>query len=460
MSELNHLTLHQALEGLAAKSFSIEEIQRSVLDAITARNDELNAYLDYHHEVPTQTFSGRLRGLPVAAKDNYLTKDLVTTASSNVLRGYRPQYESTVVDRLRKQGAFLVGKTNLDAWAHGSSTETSDFGPTKNPRNLAYMPGGSSGGSAAAVAADLCIAAIGTETAGSIRQPSAWSGIVGLKPTYGRVSRYGIVSMGSSLDSPGPMTKTVADAALLLNLMAGQDPYDSTSRPDAVEDYTTYLGKEITGLKIGVMYSDLEELKAIQQQYQQAYHILEDLGAVVEPVKAMDPRYAIPLYAVIQRGEVSSNLARYDGIRYGHDRSAMGAEAKRRIMIGTYTLSKGYASKVYVKAQKVRTLFIQDFARLFSQYDLLVAPTSPGYALQLGESAKYPYFGELMDMLLEPSSMAGLPGINVPIYFHPDTGLPLGMNLMGPALSEGKLIQVADAFERAAGINEWLKGQE
>jgi aspartyl-tRNA(Asn)/glutamyl-tRNA(Gln) amidotransferase subunit A len=457
---LHTLTLKQTLDGLKAQQFSAAEVQQAVLDQIAAKNEELNVYLDYHHELPTQEFAPLLMGVPIAVKDNYLTTDLVTTASSNVLRGYKPHYESTVTKRLRNAGAYLIGKTNLDAWAHGSSTETSDFGPTKNPRNPEYMPGGSSGGSAAAVAANMCIAAIGTETAGSVRQPAAWSGLVGFKPTYGRVPRYGVVAMGSSLDCPGPMTKTVEDSAILLNYMAGADRYDGTTSEREVPDYTQFLDQDIKGMKIGVMYSDLAELKTIWPKYQAAFKILEELGAIVEPVQAMDPKYAIPLYAVIQRGEVSSNLARYDGLRYGQDRSHMGAEAKRRIMIGTYTLSKGYAAKIYVQAQKVRTLFKQDFARLFTQYDLLVAPTSPGYALKLGESAKYPYFGELMDMLLEPSSMTGLPGINVPIYFDPQTNLPLGMNLMAPAFEEGRLIQVADAFEKAAGVNEWLKGQE
>ncbi len=460
MTNLHTLTLKQTLDGLKTQQFSATEVQQAVLDQIAAKNEDLNVYLDYHHDLPNQDFAGPLLGAPIAVKDNYLTTDLITTASSNVLRGYKPHYESTVTKKLRQAGAYLIGKTNLDAWAHGSSTETSDFGPTKNPRNPKYMPGGSSGGSAAAVAADMCIAAIGTETAGSVRQPAAWCGIVGLKPTYGRVSRYGAVAMGSSLDSPGPMTKTVEDAAILLNYMAGPDIYDGTTSDREVPDYTQFLDQEIKGLKIGIMYSDLKELKDVWPKYQPALKVLEELGAMVEPVQAMDPSYAIPLYAVIQRGEVSSNLARYDGLRYGHDRSHMGEEAKRRIMIGTYTLSKGYAAKIYVQAQKVRTLFKQDFAKLFAQYDLLVAPTSPGYALKLGESSKYPYFGELMDMLLEPSSMTGLPGINVPVHFDAETNLPLGLNIMAPAFEEGRLIQVADAFEKAAGMNQWLKGQE
>jgi aspartyl-tRNA(Asn)/glutamyl-tRNA(Gln) amidotransferase subunit A len=265
--------------------------------------------------------------------------------------------------------------------------------------------------------------------------------------------------MGSSLDCPGPITKTVEDAALLLHIIAGQDKYDATSDPRPVEDYSAFLQKGIQGMKIGILYSDLAELKSVQPFYEKAYKILEENGAHIEPVQALDPHYAIATYAVLQRGEVSSNLARYDGIRYGNDRSAFGAEAKRRIMIGTYTLSKGYAEKYYLKAQQVRALYMRDFAELFEKYDLLVSPVSPGYALPLGESEKYPYFGELMDMLLEPSSITGLPGISVPCHFDAETGLPLGLNIMANHFQEGKILQAAAVYETAAGWNEWLKEQ-
>lgn len=459
MSSLNRLTLTQALDGIEKKTFTIQEIQQDVLNAIAERNPDLNAYLAHDTELPQSQPTGVLAGLPIAVKDNFLTTDFTTTASSKVLKNYQPHYESTVTRKLREAGAYIVGKTNLDAWAHGSSTETSDFGPSKNPRNIKYMPGGSSGGSAVAVAADLCLAAIGSETAGSVRQPSAWTGLVGLKPTYGRVSRYGVVAMASSMDSPGPMTKTVEDAALLLELMAGQDKYDGTTDPRPVEKYTSFLNKGVKGMRIGILYSELEELKAVQPQYEKAYKQLEALGATVEPVQALDPHYAIATYAVLQRGEVSSNLARYDGIRYGNDRSTFGAEAKRRIMIGTYTLSKGYSDKHYLKAQQVRALYMQNFAQLYEKYDLLVSPVSPGYALPLGESEKYPFFGELMDMLLEPSSITGLPGISVPCHFDSATGLPLGLNIMAPHFQEGRMIQAAAAYESAAGWNEWLKEQ-
>jgi aspartyl-tRNA(Asn)/glutamyl-tRNA(Gln) amidotransferase subunit A len=452
---LNELTLREVVRGITDQKFSAAEVQQSVLTAIKVKNPDLNAYLDYHNELPTAVAAGSLLGAPIAVKDNFLTTDLITTASSNVLRGYRPQYESTVTTKLRKAGAYLIGKTNLDAWAHGSSTETSDFGPTHNPNNPEYMPGGSSGGSAAAVAADLCTAAIGSETAGSIRQPSGWCGTVGLKPTYGRVSRYGVVAMGSSLDCPGPITKTVADSALLLNLIAGHDPYDGTTSPQAAPDFTQSLDQSVRGLKIGVLYLDVPGLEPVRDIYRAQIEVLRQLGATVTETTAMDPQIAIGLYAVIQRSEVSSNLARYDGIRYGQDRSTFGAEAKRRIMIGTYTLSKGYADKYYVLAQKVRTLFIRDYERLFAEFDVVISPSAPGYALKLGESAKYPYFGELMDMLLEPSSIAGLPGINVPCYRDPASNLPLGLNIMAAPWQEAKVIQVAHAFEQATNWNRW-----
>lgn len=457
--KLNELTLTQVVAGVADKKFSMPEVQQAVIDRQKEVAD-LNIFTATVSEVGGET-AGQLAGTPIALKDNILTPGMATTASSNVLRGYLPHYEATVWKRLREAGAWNAGKTNLDAWAHGSSTETSDFGPTKNPLNPEYIPGGSSGGSAAAIAANATIAAIGTETAGSIRQPSAWCGTVGLKPTYGRVSRAGIVAMGSSLDSPGPMTKTVEDAARLLQIMAGQDKYDGTTSPLPVGSYTNALVSPNTSfplknLKIGMIYTEVLEDAAIQAAYDQARQDLESLGATVEMAKAMNPEYAIGVYAVVQRAEVSSNLARFDGIRYGHDRSQFGAEAKRRIMLGTYTLSKGYADRYYTKAQQVRTKYIQDFASLFETYDILIAPVTPGYALKLGESKKYPFFGEMIDKLVEPCSLAGLPGISVPCHIDPSTHLALGLNIMAPAFQEEKMITVAHAYEQATTWNPWV----
>lgn len=468
--KLNELTLVQALKLLQEKKISLSDLYLDVTKAITDKNHELNIYLsrdekahqkaDIYSDLP-------LRGIPIAVKDNFLTKNLETTASSQILKGFMSPYESTVTERLNKSGGVVIGKTNMDAWAHGSSTETSDFGSTKNPRNPDYLPGGSSGGSAAAVAADMCIAAIGSETAGSIRQPAAWCGCVGLKPTYGRVSRAGVVAMGSSLDSPGPMGKTVEDVALLFNYIAGHDKYDGTTSPISVPDLTKDLKRGIKGMRVGLCYTDHEKIKGsdIVSAMASVSKVFEKLGALVEivpvsdhlvPGKILLPDFAIAVYTVVQRSEVSSNLARYDGIRYGKDRSQFGDEAKRRVMLGTFTLSKGYADKYYVKAQQVRSLFIQNYTQLFKKYDVLISPTSPGYALRLGASKDNPMFGELEDMLIEPSSIAGLPGINVPMFHNPITNLYLGLNITGNYWQEEKVVQAAYAFEQATNWNSWL----
>lgn len=454
----NTLTLTSALAALKKGDITIDEIYRDTFAAIAKDNTELNIYLTLNKTALEQAKTRQqlpLMGLPIAVKDNFCTKDLRTTASSKLLESFTPQYESTVTSRLLAAGGTIIGKTNMDAWAHGSSTETSDFGATKNPRNPEHLPGGSSGGSAAAVAADLCLASLGSETAGSIRQPASWCGVVGLKPTYGRVSRSGVIAMASSTDSPGPITKTVEDAALLLSTFAGHDPLDSTSHQEGPKDYTQYLGKSLKGMKIGVIYHDIEGMEETNSIFEEQTKVFTELGATVEKATAMDPHYAIGVYTVVQRGEVSSNLARFDGVRYGHDRSFFGAEAKRRIMLGTFTLAKGYADKYYEVAQKVRTLFIEDYQRLFQKYDLLIAPTSPGYAKKSGASAASPMFGELEDMLVEASSVAGLPGINVPFFHDPKTNLFLGMNIMAPMWREDLVITAGDAFERNTPWNTW-----
>lgn len=453
---LNTLTLKQALDKLEKKEVTLDEINRDIKRAIENLNKDLNVYLTINDQpVSQKAKQGPLAGLPIAVKDNYCTKNLRTTASSTVLDDFIPQYESTVTKKLKEAGAYLVGKTNLDAWAHGSSTETSQYGKTLNPRNTDFLPGGSSGGSAAAVAANMCIASIGTETAGSVRGPASHCGIVGLKPTYGRVSRYGVIAMASSTDSPGPMTKTVEDAAILLNYMSGQDPYDGTTSEKKVPDFTQNIGKSIKGLKIGVIYSEIKGLEKTGEILKNQVKILEKLGAKVEITQAMDPHHAIGVYTIIQRGEVSSNLGRFDGIRYGNDRSYFGDEAKSRIMLGTYTLSKGYADQYYNTAQKIRTLFIEDFNRLFEKYDVLISPTVPGYAHPIGASRTSPMFGELEDMLMEANSLAGLPGISVPMYKDKKTNLYLGMNIMGPKFGEKIIIKVADAFEKNTQWNSW-----
>jgi aspartyl-tRNA(Asn)/glutamyl-tRNA(Gln) amidotransferase subunit A len=457
------MTLTQAIAKLKSREVSHAELYRTIHEAIAQENSQLNVYLALDNEALAKAeklLDTPLAGVPIAVKDNFLTVGLPTTASSRVLEGYAPQYESTVTSRLKAAGGVVVGKTNMDAWAHGSSTETSDFGPTKNPRNPDFLPGGSSGGSAAAVAADLCIAAIGSETAGSIRQPSAWCGVVGLKPTYGRVSRYGVVAMGSSLDSPGPIGQTVTDCAVLLNHIAGRDSSDATTSDLPVPDFTQKIAKGVAGLRVGICYLDHPKLKgtAVDEATIKAGKVFERLGARVTPVsisktltkgKILTPDYSIGVYTVVQRSEVSSNLARYDGIRYGHGRSAFGDEAKRRIMLGTFTLTRGYADKYYVHAQKVRSLYIANYADLFSRFDLLISPTSPGYALPLGASKDNPMFGELEDLLLEPSSISGLPGINVPMAHDARTNLYLGMNILGNVWQEETILQAAYAYEQA-----------
>lgn len=463
MPELNQLTLKQAIDKINTKQITVEELYQDVVAAAADLNQKLNVYLNLDEDCLKKVSAQEkktLRGLPLAVKDNFCTQTLPTTAGSRILGKFEPVYESTVTKKLKRAGGVIYGKTNLDAWAHGSSTETSAFGPTLNPRNPAHLPGGSSGGSAAAVAADMTLAAIGSETAGSIRQPAAWCGTVGLKPTYGRVSRYGVIAMASSTDSPGPITKTVEDAAILFNIIAGHDKLDATSSNKPVPDLTQSLDKSLKGLKIGVMYLDIEGLEEVRPLYEEQLKVFEELGAKVELVKAFDPHYAVGVYTVVQRGEVSSNLARFDGVRYGLDRSHFGDEAKRRIMLGTFTLSKGYADQYYNLAQKVRTLFIQDFNQLFTEYDVLAAPTSPGFAKPLGASEGEAMFGELEDLLLEASSVAGLPGISVPCYRDEETNLFLGLNIMAPMFREDLMVQAADAFEKNTPWNSWRNKNE
>lgn len=341
----------------------------------------------------------------------------------------------------------------MDAWAHGSSTETSDFFTTRNPWNTETLPGGSSGGSAATIAANMTIGSIGTETAGSIRQPASWCGIVGLKPTYGRVSRYGIIAMGSSLDSPGPMTKTVEDAAIILPYIAGRDPYDATTSVREVDDYLVDLKKGIKGIKIGVSEEYLKVAqKNVREGTEKAISVFEKLGATIIPVKLLDPTYSISVYTILQRAEVSSNLSRFDGIRYGEGRDRFGEEAKRRIMLGTYALSVGYYDALYLKAQKIRTLIVNDFNEVFKHVDVIIGPTTPCTALPVGSSHTSPMFGEVQDVLVEPSTIAGLPGINICCGFS--GGLPMGIQVIGPQFSESLILKTAYAYEQEA---KWYK---
>ena len=412
---------------------------------------------------------GPLAGLPLAIKDNLCTKGVRTTCSSRMLEQFVPPYESTVTERLWQAGGVLVGKTNLDEFAMGGSTETSAFGPTTNPWNTGYVPGGSSGGSAAAVAAGECMASLGSDTGGSIRQPASFCGVVGLKPTYGRVSRYGLVAFASSLDQVGPFATTVSDAAELLQAIAGEDPRDSTCLKAPVPNYREALGRSVSGLRIGVVREcfDQEGLDPqVKASVLAAADVLQSLGA--ELVDVSCPRFndGIATYYVIAPSEASANLARYDGVKYGfraEDASSLsamtarsraegfGSEVQRRILIGTYALSAGYVDAYYRKAQQVRTLIRRDFETAFASVDVLLTPTAPSTAFAAGAHADDPLAMYLADLLTIPANLAGLPAINVPCGFD-SNGLPIGVQLIGNVLEEPLLLQVAHQYEQSADV--------
>ncbi len=415
-----------------------------------------------------------LFGLPIAVKDNISTKGIKTTCSSKILENYIPPFDATVVKKLKNQGYILTGKTNLDEFAMGSSTENSAFFPTKNPWDYERVPGGSSGGSAAAVGAGIVPAALGSDTGGSIRQPAAFCGVVGLKPTYGRVSRYGLVAFASSLDQIGPMARNVEDCALILNVISGKDPKDSTSADKKVPDYLSYIGKDIKGIKIGLPKEFfIEGLDSkIKEKVLNAAKQLEKEGAEILEVTMPTTKYAIEAYYIIAPSEASSNLARYDGVRYGYrardykDLEEMysktrdegfGAEVKRRIMLGTYSLSSGYYDAYYLKAQKVRTLIYQDFMNAFESVDILLTPTTPDIAFKIGEKVSDPLQMYLSDIFTVSVNMAGVPGISLPCGFK--DGLPVGMQLIGKPFDEGTILQVAHYYERLNDFNKRFPGE-
>jgi aspartyl-tRNA(Asn)/glutamyl-tRNA(Gln) amidotransferase subunit A len=408
---------------------------------------------------------GPLAGVPVALKDNMCVRGVPTTCSSRILDGWRPPYDATVVERLRSAGAIVVGKTNLDEFAMGSSTENSAFGPTRNPHDTTRVPGGSSGGSAAAVAAELVPLALGSDTGGSIRQPAALCGVVGMKPTYGAVSRYGLIAFASSLDQIGPLASTVTDAAVLLESIWGHDPRDSTSIPSALPPITPGLDDGVDGLRVGIV-EELTDVEGVQSEVRDAVETaagaLEAAGAKAERVSIPSTMYGLSAYYLIAPAEASSNLARYDGVRYGlrvdaTDNATMnartrdagfGAEVKRRIMLGTYALSAGYYDAYYAQAQRVRTLIIRDFERAYEQFDVLISPTSPTVAFELGARTADPLAMYLSDVCTIPSNLAGHPAISVP--FGAAGGLPIGVQVMAPALGEPIMFRAARAIEAAA----------
>lgn len=465
---LNTLTITQAKKGLKNKDFTSFELTKACLDAIKVTEGKLNSFVSVFEEealnqakkkdeLISQNQDLPLLGIPIAIKDNFSTKNQRTTASSKLLDDYKPPFDATVVRKLKDAGMVLIGKTNMDAWAHGSSTETSDYGPSKNPWDTNKLPGGSSGGSASAVAANQVIAAIGSETAGSIRQPASWCGVVGFKPTYGRVSRYGVIAMGSSLDSPGPITKTVEDSALILEVIAGKDELDATTSQIELPNLSN-LNVDIKNIKVGISneYFIKGIDKEVEEEIKNAIKKLEKMGVKLENIKLFDPKYAIDVYTIIQRSEVSSNLARYDGIRFGEKRDKFSDEAKRRMMFGTYALSSGYYDQYYNKAQKVRRLIIEDFAKAFEKVDVIVAPTSPSLALPVGSTKNESMFGEIADVLVEPSSIAGLTGINIPVG-HSSSNLPIGMQIIGPQFSEELVLSIANEYEKQTSDEAWRK---
>jgi aspartyl-tRNA(Asn)/glutamyl-tRNA(Gln) amidotransferase subunit A len=478
--ELFRLGIHELHGMLAAREITAAEITESVLKRIDLVEDRVRAYVtlakdsarEMSQAADREISDGKispLSGIPVAIKDNMCTKGILTTCSSKILKNFIPPYESTVTSRLLASGYVLTGKTNLDEFAMGSSTENSGFHTTRNPWDTERIPGGSSGGSAAAVAADECIAALGSDTGGSIRQPASLCGVVGLKPTYGRVSRYGLVAFASSLDQIGPITKNVRDAAILMNLISGRDRKDSTSAPVEVPDFTAVLGQEIRGLRIGIPKEYFIEGmdKEVDHAVKAAIRQLESLGAVPVEVSLPHTGYAVAAYYVLATSEASSNLARYDGVKYGFRAEGkdllemymktraegFGPEVKRRIMLGTYTLSSGYYDAYYRKAQQVRTLIKRDFENVFEQVDVVVTPTSPTPAFRLGEKTDDPLQMYLADIFTISVNLAGVPGISIPCGFT-SNNLPIGLQLIGRHFDEEAILRASYAYEQST---EWSK---
>jgi aspartyl-tRNA(Asn)/glutamyl-tRNA(Gln) amidotransferase subunit A len=481
------MTVRDVRDALRSRARSAADVCRDALNRIEAINPQLNAFntvvadramarAQAIDREPDRWRDAPLAGVPVALKDNLCTRGVRTTASSRMLEHYVPPYDATVAARLERAGAVIVGKTNCDEFAMGSSNENSAFGPVRNPWALDRIPGGTSGGSAAAVAAGLIPMALGSDTGGSIRQPAALCGVVGLKPTYGRVSRYGLIAHASSLDQIGPLTRTVHDAALTLGVLAGSDAADATSATEPVPDYTAALTGDVRGARIGVPRALLEGIDAeVSRAMIASLDVLKARGATLVDVDLPHARYATPVYYLVSTAEASSNLARYDGVRYGfraqaggpaeaghHDLKAMyartraqgfGPEVKRRIMLGTYVLSAGYYDAYYLKAQQVRTLILRDYDQAFARVDVVAMPTSPTPAVRLGERISDPVQMYLMDVFTVSANLSGLPAISVPCGFT-DGRLPIGLQLMGRRFDEATLLRVADAYERDT---EWSK---
>ncbi len=462
-------------EALRSGTTTPEELLNQSIEQIEQKDGEIKAFLRVNdvtardrlkgNAAASNSFSPKhlLDGIPYALKDNMCYEGIETTCASKILEGYIPPYTATVAQKLDDAGAILIGKANMDEFAMGSSTENSSYFPTKNPWQQDHVPGGSSGGSVAAVAAGMVPFALGSDTGGSIRQPAAFCGVVGLKPTYGRVSRYGLVAFASSLDQIGPITNSVEDAAIVLQAIAGADVHDATSAHVEVPDFTAKLTGDIRGLQVGVapeFFADAMD-EGVRQRVQEAVQVLKELGAEIKPISLPHISYAIAAYYLLAPAEASSNLARFDGVRYGYrsqnaqnllamyskTRSeGFGKEVKRRILIGTYALSSGYYDAYYKRAQKMRTLIRQDFEQAFSQVDVIVSPTTPAPAFLLGEKTKDPVTMYMTDMCTIPINLAGLPAISVPCGLS--QGMPVGLQIIGKMFDEQTILQVADAYEK------------
>lgn len=461
-------TAHEIRELLKNKKITPEDVIASLSERIAEVNDKTNAFISFNKKdaeeelrAVKKRLNGRLFGVPVAVKDNICVEGRDTTCGSKILEGFKPPYNATVIEKLRSEGAIILGRANMDEFAFGSSCETSCYGPTKNPWDFSRIPGGSSGGSAASVAADEAVMAIGSDTGGSIRQPASLCGVVGMKPTYGRVSRYGLIAFASSLDQIGPITKDVNDCALLLSAISGYDPKDSTSVDREVPDYTKCLKNDIKGMRIGIpkeYFIDGID-KEVKEAVQGSIKVFEKLGATIADVSLPHTEYAVSTYYIIAPAEASSNLARFDGVQYGlrrdgslidmyknTRRDGFGAEAKRRIILGTYVLSSGYYDAYYLKALKVRTKMREDFDRAFKDFDCLLTPTSPSPAFKIGEKIDDPLSMYLSDIFTIPANLTGIPGISIQCG-HTKENLPIGLQILAKAFDEETLIKAASAFQ-------------
>lgn len=480
MSELYRFGIWELRGLLKRREASVRDLVEAIIERIEVIEPKIKAYLTLNRERALK-ISGQCQrlidsgddspvlGIPIAIKDNICTEGIRTTCASKILHNFIPPYESTVTSRLIEKGYIMIGKTNLDEFAMGSSTENSGFFVTRNPWDINRIPGGSSGGSAAAVAADECIAALGSDTGGSIRQPAALCGVVGLKPTYGRVSRYGLVAFASSLDQIGPITKNVRDAAILLNIISGHDLNDSTSVPLPVPDFTASIGKDIKGVKVGIPREYFIEGmdREVEASIREAIGVLESLGAIPVEISLSHTGYAVATYYVLATSEASSNLARYDGVKYGFRApgkdlidmymktraEGFGPEVKRRILLGTYALSSGYYEAYYKKAQQVRTLIKRDFDDAFKVVDAIITPTTPTPAFRIGEKVSDPLQMYLSDIFTISANLAGVPAISIPCGFSSEN-LPIGLQIIGRPFDEEMILQIAHAYEQST---EWHK---